>query len=50
MVATCRKYEIAQSLFYSWKNQFDQRGIDGLAGQHYKVDPAVRELEKENEQ
>jgi putative transposase len=49
MVATCRNYEIAQSLFYRWKNQFDQRGIDGLAGQHYKVDPAVRELEKENE-
>lgn len=49
MLATCRKYEIAQSLYYRWKSQFDQKGIDGLQGQYYRVDPRVRELEKENE-
>ena len=49
MLATCRKHEIAQSLFYRWKNKFDQYGIDGLQGQYYRVDPQVRELEKENE-
>jgi transposase-like protein len=49
MLATCRKYEIAQSLYYRWKNQFDQKGIDGLQGQYYRVDPRVRELERENE-
>ena len=49
MLATCRKYEIAQSLYYRWKNRFDQMGIDGFQGQHYRVDPAIRDLEKENE-
>lgn len=49
MVAACRQFDIAQSLYYRWKNKFDRHGIDGLQGQHYKVDPAVRELEKENE-
>ena len=49
MVATCRKYDIAQSLYYQWKRKFDQHGIDGLQGQYYRVDPQVRELEKENE-
>ena len=49
MLATCRKYDIAQSLFYQWKRKFDQHGIDGLQGQYYRVDPAVKELEKENE-
>lgn len=49
MVATCRKFDIAQSLFYQWKRKFDQHGIDGLQGQYYKVDPQLKELEKENE-
>ena len=49
MMVTCRKYEIAQSLYYQWKNKFDRQGIDGLQGQYYRVDPHVRELEKENE-
>ena len=49
MLATCRKYEIAQSLYYRWKNQFNKMGIDSLQGLYYRVDPAVRELEKENE-
>jgi len=49
MLATCRKYEIAQSLYYRWKRQFDQNGIDGLQGQYYRIDPHVKELEKENE-
>ena len=49
MVATCRKYDIAQSLYYRWKRQFDQHGIDGLQGQYHRVDPELKELEKENE-
>lgn len=47
--STCRKYDVATSLFYKWKRQFNEKGIDGLQGQYYRVDPAVRELEKENE-
>ena len=49
MLATCRKYEIAQSLFYRWKHAFEQKGIDGLQGQYYRVDPEVKALEAENE-
>ena len=49
MVATCRKHDIAQSLYYQWKRKFDQHGIDGLQGQYHRVDPQVKELEKENE-
>lgn len=49
MLATCRKHEIAQSLYYRWKGQFEQKGIDGLSPSYYTVDPQVRELEKENE-
>ena len=46
---TCRKYDLANSLFYRWKSQFNARGIEGLTGQYHRVDPAVRDLEKENE-
>lgn len=49
MLVTCRKHEITQSLYYHWKHKFDRNGIDGLQGQYYRVDPKVKELEKENE-
>ena len=45
MLATCRKYELAQSLFYRWKHAFEQKGMDGLQGQYYQVDPEVKEIE-----
>lgn len=48
MLVTCRKHEIAQSLYYQWKNKFDHQGVDGLQVQYYRVDPQVKELEKEN--
>jgi putative transposase len=46
---TCRKYQIARSLFYNWKNKFDRQGPDGLTPRYRKVDPALKALEKENE-
>ncbi len=49
MLTTCRKYEIAQSLFYRWKYAFDQKGIDGLQAQYYRLDPEVKTLREENE-
>lgn len=49
MLATCRKHQIAQSLFYRWKHQFDQKGVDGLSPSYYRADPEVRALEVENE-
>ena len=49
MLATCRKYEISLSYYYRWKSWFIKMGIDGLQRQHNRVDPAIKELEKENE-
>ena len=49
MLATCRKHEIAQSLYYRWKHAFEQKGIDGLQGQYYRIDPEVKVLQEENE-
>ena len=49
MLATCRKYEIAQSLYYRWKHAFEQNGMDGLQGQYYRIDPEVKALQEENE-
>jgi transposase-like protein len=46
---TCRKYQIARSLYYNWKGKFDRQGPDGLAPQYHWVDPRIRALEKENE-
>jgi len=48
MVATCREYELSQSLFYRWKHAFDRQGMDGLSPSYPRVDPEVRELEQEN--
>ena len=45
--ATVRKHNISRSLYYHWKGKFDRSGVDGLVDQ-YRVDPAVKVLEKEN--
>ena len=46
---TLRKYQIAPSLYARWKKKYLQEGINGLKDKHRKIDPAVRELEIENE-
>ena len=46
---TIRKHQLARSLYYKWKSSFDHKGSDGLVPQYRKVDPQLRELEKENE-
>jgi transposase-like protein len=46
---TLRKYQIAPSLYTRWKKKYLQEGINGLKDKHRKIDPAVRELEIENE-
>ena len=47
--AIVRKNNISRSLYYHWKNKFDRNGVDGLTDRYYRVDPAVKVLEKENE-
>jgi putative transposase len=46
---TLRKHNLARSMYYRWKHEFDQEGIDGLQAKYYKVDPQLKQLEKENE-
>jgi transposase-like protein len=46
---TLRKHNLSRSLYYLWKSKFNHSGVDGLKDQFYRVDPAVRLLEKENE-
>jgi putative transposase len=47
--ATCRKYQIAPSLYQRWKQKYLEKGIDGLKPSYYRVDPEKRALEEENE-
>jgi transposase-like protein len=46
---TCRKYNISPSLFDRWRHKYLQDGIEGLKGKYKRIDPAVRELQEENE-
>lgn len=46
---TCRKYNIAPSLYQRWKNKYLSKGYDGLKPSYKRVDPELRLLEEENE-
>ena len=46
---TLRKHNLSRSLYYRWKSKFDQTGVEGLKDQYFRVNPAVKLLEKENE-
>jgi transposase-like protein len=47
--ATIRKYNIAPSLYDKWRHKYLNQGIEGLKNKYKRIDPAVRELEEENE-
>lgn len=47
--ATCRKYNIAPSLFIRWKKKYLEKGIDGLKPSYKRVDPVLLALEEEND-
>ena len=46
---TLRKYNIAPSLFDRWRRKYLEEGIVGLKNRYKRIDPAIRELEQENE-
>jgi transposase-like protein len=46
---TCRKYNIAPSLYQRWKNKYLSHGFAGLKPAYKRVDPELRALEEENE-
>ena len=46
---TCRKYNLSSSVIVRWKKKYLGQGINGLKPAYRKVDPAMRDLEEENE-
>jgi putative transposase len=46
---TCRKYNIAPSLYDRWRRKYLGQGMEGLKNQYKRIDPQVRALEEENE-
>ncbi|WP_224994285.1 transposase [Cesiribacter sp. SM1] len=50
ITATIRKHGIYSNTFYQWKEKYDTCGKDALASKHYKIDPEVKRLQRENQQ
>ena len=46
---TCRKYNLAHSVFNYWRKKYLSKGREGLKYTREKADPRVKELEAENE-
>ena len=46
---TCRKHNLSPNLLGRWKNQFMNKGSEGLKPAYRRVDPEVRALQEENE-
>lgn len=46
---TLRKYNLSQSLFHKWRRAYNGEGMQGLKPRYKLVDPAMRQLEVENE-
>lgn len=46
---TCRKYNLAHSVFNYWRKKYLSKGKEGLRYTREKADPRVKELEAENE-
>lgn len=46
---TLRKYNLAQTLLNRWMQSYTSEGITGLQPKYRTIDPAVRQLEQENE-
>lgn len=49
LTETLRKYNLAQSLFHRWRRAYTGEGISGLKRKYRTIDPAVKQLELENE-
>jgi putative transposase len=50
ITATIRKHGIYSNTFYQWKEKYDTGGKQALASNHYRMDPEVKRLQKENQQ
>jgi putative transposase len=49
VIAGCRKYGLARTLYYDWLNKYQASGLEGLEDRRGKnMDAHVKRLEKEN--
>lgn len=49
VVQTCRKHGVYQSLYYIWKEKFEQEGADGLKPQYVRRNEReIQRLKNEN--
>ena len=49
VIAGCRKYGLAKTLYYDWLNKYQSSGLEGLEDRRGKnMDAHVKRLEKEN--
>lgn len=46
---TCRKYNLAHSVYNYWRKKYLSKGKEGLVYSRQKADPRVKELEAEND-
>ncbi len=44
-----RKYNVAQSIYYKWKRQFEAYGESAFDNKYYRTDPEVKRLEIKNQ-
>jgi putative transposase len=49
VIAGCRKYGLAKTLYYEWLDKYNASGLEGLEDRRGKnMDAHVKRLEKEN--
>jgi len=50
VIAGCRKYGLARTLYYEWLERYNAHGLEGLEDRRGKnTDSMVKRLEKENQ-
>ncbi len=49
IVEVLRHYNIANSVYYKWKREYDAYGEAAFENRRFKTDPEVRRLEFENQ-
>jgi putative transposase len=49
-IATCRKHGIYASTYYTWKEKYEEGGVEALKPQYGKasINPEIKRLEEEN--
>lgn len=49
VVEVLRKYNLAQSMVYKWRRQYEAYGDAAFDNKHYRSDPEIKRVEIENQ-